>query len=447
VWAYYDQGDAATRWFLRALVRAGVLRRISALDDAGVVRMPDSARVARYIVGDSLGRVLDRPKSTGSRYLATVLAADAQGRPRFDALVTLLGESHDVADVRPGASSELLIRSANAMTRYYPSRPETWILTYPIAHRSVISDIVKRFESRERVYYGWYDALEHRKGLSAETELMMANLGWELMDTARADFWVGRLLQEHPTNPWVPELWLSRYRDVPDDSAATVLRAFEPIFTASATPASQATDLALRLAERSGDEELGRRWRLRAGEQGDYWAIGSDRADWPRDSASLSALERRLLLQLAEENRDSLGTPTIWASAQLEAYMNWQRRLRIRTRLAAIQLLRGQVTTSMAMLDGIVREVDARPTCPVPETLRWRAEANRQLGNTAKAMDDLAYVASMGDWKSRASADSAATSLGVAYTPEAWGLAKRAASDRLRSCFIAFRDHRRTEGW
>ena len=441
VWAYYPHPSDETGSFDQGLVRAGVLRRISAQDYAGTLIFPRSAKVAFFIVGDSLGRVMDRSRTRAPGSFAGVIASDSRGRPRFDALVTLLAESRAMAE------PTMLQRSAKAMTRFYPTRPETWILTYPIAHQSVISDIVKRFESRERVYYGWHAQLEHRAGLSAETEILMANVGRDLMDTARADFWMDRLIKNHPTHRAVPGLWISRYRDVPSDSAAGVLRAFEPIFIAAGSPQRDAVYRALALAERSDDAELARRWRLRNEAQGDSWTVGSDRSDWLSDSGERTVVERRLQERLAIEELDSLGTPTVWATARLEAYRNWHRRQRIRARLAAAQLQRGNVAIAKSALDSLVRDAELRHDCPVSETMRWRAEAERRLGDLTHAREDLAYVASTGDWRSRAATDSAATLLGAAYSNESWEQSKEVATERLHACFAAMRDRRRAEGW
>lgn len=440
VWARYsDTGSTSmsaepgARYGVNGtLVRAGTLRRISAQDYAGSLLLPVGVHVARYLVGDSLGNVLDRAEAPKPAFLGTVIAAGRDGRPLFGALVALFGDSRAV-------DRTTLERAAQAMNRFYPSRPETWILTYPIAHRGVIRDIVKRFESRERVYYGWYDKLAGRPVVSAETEVLMAQLGNELMDTARADFWIDRLVTEHPTNAALPGLWIRRYRDVPTDSIVTVLGAFEPIYRAPAVRDRDAARRASVLADSSGDPELASHWRS-------YWVDGTT-ADWQHDPAALAAHEATLREQLVAAERDSLGAPTFNGNARIAAYMNWHYRLRLRTELAAVRLVRGDAAGAKTALDEIAADAERRVHCPLQETLRWRADAERRLGQSKAARDDYAYAATNGPWQTTSIVDSIGRTPGVSSSTAEWEQARRAAAARQAVCFEANRNLRKREGW
>jgi hypothetical protein len=282
--------------FDHLLERAGTLRRRSALEYTGAVVMPDSAPLAMFVVGDSAGDVLDRGDARIGRLPSVVLAADAHGRPRLDALVMALSTGRGSPD------SATMTRWAKQMRALYPSAPETWILSDAYAHRGMIGDIVKLFESRERKYYGWHDRLEHRPAVSEAAEMMMASLGWELMDTARAEFWTTRLLHDHPASRWLPGLWLGRYRDVPADSIAVVLREFEPVYAGAGEPRDALT-LAISLAERSGDSALARRWRRRLDPRDVSWLLGTELTRMAGDRAALTDVRRRLLEALAEAAR------------------------------------------------------------------------------------------------------------------------------------------------
>ena len=428
-------GKGETR-FDQALERGGTLRRVSALDFTGTVMMPDSTPLVMFVVGDSAGEVIDRTEARAGRLPSVVLAADSRGQPRLDAFVMALGGSRGSAD------SATMRRWAKQMRELYPSAPESWILGEVYAHRGMIGDIVKIFESRERKYYGWHDRLEHRKGVSEAAELMMANLGWELMDTARADFWTSRMMKDHPTSSSLPGLWIRRYRDVPNDSAAAVVRAFEAIY-ARAGHSDEGLTRALALADRSGDSTLIHRWHLRVDPRDISPAMTTELARFAGDSAALADLRGRLLKALAEADSAEHGGPTLWGRTRF--FAGYQRR-RVLTRLAALQLLEGDARGAMNALNRIVAEEEARPSCPMPETMRWRAEAARRLGLMDEARADLAYVVVTGDWRVQVLRDSAPVLLGASYTKAAWDGALAAADTFRRKCWVGSRDASRHAG-
>ncbi|HEY2067692.1 MAG TPA: hypothetical protein VGG84_17185, partial [Gemmatimonadaceae bacterium] len=337
-----------------------------------------------------------------------VLAADSGGRPSFEALVTLLGRYRDRLE---GVD---LARAADAMERHYPSRPETWMLTYPIAHRGVVRDVVKRFESGERVYAGWHDRLATMPALSFVVEQMMANMGNELMDTTRFEFWMKRLMADHPDEIREQRMWLSQVGRLPVDSG----------------PPVSAADL--------------RRGHLEIAATNPRWVLSGGTQTWLRDTSIMPELERLLQRDLAAL-RDSVGVPTVWGTPASMAERLAMRKGAIRTRLAAIQLLRGETLAATESLDVVVRDVEARPGCPMPETMRWRAEAELRLGQTDAARDDLAYVATTESWQVAAVGDSVPQLLGPRYSAESWIKAKEAAKERHRICFAAARERRRAE--
>jgi hypothetical protein len=426
-------GKGETR-FDQALERAGTLHRVSALDFTGSVVMPDSTPLAMFVVGDSAGETIDRSEGRAGRLPSVVLAADSLGRPRLDAFVMALGGGRGSPD------SATMFRWAKQMRELYPSAPETWILGSLYTRRTVIGDIVKLFESRERQYYDWHDRLEKRADVSEVTEVMMANMGWELMDTARADFWTTRLLRDHPDSPSAPSLWIDRFRDVPDDSAAIVLRAFEPIYLRPTTVTGRALERALMLADRSGDSALARRWHARVDPRNISWLLSAELTRMAGDREALSDVRRRLLEALAEADSAEHGGPTLWGRSRFFAMVQRQR---VRTRLAAVRLVEGDARGAKTALDSIVGEWQALPSCPTAETMRWRAEASRTLGLPDSARADLAYVATTENWQLQRLGDSVATILGSAYSAESWDAARVAARAYHQRCFAAGRDAQR----
>ena len=437
IWMFVS-GRNETR-FDQPLERAGTLHRVSAMSYIGSVVMPDSTPMATFVVGDSTGEIIDRPDLRARQFPTVVLAADSRGRPRLDALVMALGSGRGSPD------SATMFRWAKQMRELYPSEPETWILSDRYTHRGMIGDIVKWFESRERRYYGWHDRLEHRRGLSEETETMMASLGWELMDTARAEFWTTRLIQEHPTSPWAPMLWIQRYRDVPSDSAAVVLREFEAIYARAGLSGTARTygvlSRAISLADRSGDSTLIRRWHSRVDPRDISWLLGTELTRMAGDRAALDDVRRRLLDALAEADSATHGGPTLWGRDRVFAAYERQR---VRTRLAAVQLVEGDARGSKEALDSIITRWEARPFCPTPESMRWRAEASRALGRLDSARADLAYVATTENWQLQLVRDSAAALLGPAFAKASWDSALVAARAYHRRCFVAARDAQRS---
>ena len=430
VWASYRSADdRRDQRYDTKLVRAGVLRRESAQLYTGTISLPGSALAAGFVVSDSAGDVIDRSDAGSGRFLATVIAADRAGRPRFDALVAYLGE------VRRFAPGSDVVSAGNAMARHYPDRPETWLLTYHMPGRGVVRDFVLAFESFERAYEGWHEKLAQRAGLSAQTEAMMAEMGQELDDAERTDFWIDRLLREHPTDGRGQDLWISRRRHVPKDSIAIVLAAFEPLWE-RAQGNARMIDAASALAERSDDPALRATWSARLAPVRPAW-IGEVGADpLPADAAALVEVERQLVASLATLSRDSLGTPTLWRTARQDARFSRFRRQRIETRLAAIQLLRGDARGARAALDRIrLASMSDGPGCPFPETIRWRAEASLRLGDTASAREDLAYLATTQNWRVASVADSVPRLLGDAFTAESWAVAMAKAAEEHRRCF------------
>jgi hypothetical protein len=431
VWAWYRRSGAhRSRSWQDELVRAGTLRRSSAQEFVGSVVLPADALFAGYGIGDSLGFFMDRLPGFQIT-LATALAADGTGRPTFDAMVAFLGEPQWVAH---GAQ---LGDVADQLATLYPARPETWILTYRLKPRNVIGDFVKLFESHERAYAGWHDRLKDRRDLSAETEALMAGQGSELMDTARADFWLQRLVHEHTTNPAAASLWIDKYRDVPRDSIPAVLAAFEPIWRASAD--RDVISRAFALAERSGDAELVRRWEARESETHPSWVPGLDSGSWLTDSTARRDLASWIRQQLAKEIGDTLAAPTLAFNARMTTKLKLSRRHRLRTQLAAIQLLEGDVRGARVVLDSLASIPDRFGDCHSSSTLRWRAEAARRLGDLGTAREDLAYLATARNWQIAVVGDSAPQLLGPAYTPESWARAKEEAAARHRACFAASR--------
>lgn len=434
VWMFVPQRNESP--FDQPLSRAGALRRVSALEYTGSVAMPDSTPLAMFVVGDSTGKTLDRTEGRAGRLPSVVLAADSTGQPRLDALYTALITGRGSPD------SATMFRWAKRMRQLYPSEPETWILSDVYARRGVIDDIVKFFESRERKYYGWHDRLEHRATVSEAAEVLMAGIGWDLMDTARAEFWTSRLLRDHPTSAWLPGLWIQPYRDVPNDSIGVVLRAFEPIYARAGKPRDVLTR-AISLAERSGDSTLIRHWRVQLDPRDMSWLLSTELTRMAGDHAALADVRRRLQAALAEADSAEHGGPTLWGRSRLFAMYQRQRVL---TRLAAVQLVEGDARGAKTALDRIVTEWESRPTCPTPESLRWRAEAARTLGLTDSARADLAYVATTENWQLQLISDSAATLLGPAYTKASWDSARVAARAYHQRCFAASRDAQRRKG-
>jgi hypothetical protein len=429
VWAWYRRSGAPRGWSWQdELVRAGTLRRSSAQEFAGWIVLPADALFAGYGIGDSLGFFMDR--MPGSQItLATALAADRTGAPRFDAMVAFLGEPRWVAH---GAQVGDV---ADQLATLHPDRPETWILTYRLKPRNAIGDFVKLFASHERAYAGWHDRLKDRRDLSAETEALMAGQGDDLMDTARADFWLQRLVTEHAASPAAASLWIDRHRDVPRDSIATVLGAFEPIWRASAD--RDVVSRALALAERSGDAELMRRWEAREAETHPYWVPGLDRGLWLTDSAARRDLAFWIRQQLAREAADTLAAPTLAFNARMTTDFRFSRRQRLHTQLAAIQLLDGDVRGARVVLDSLASIPDRFGDCVSSSTLRWRAEAARRLGDLSTAREDLAFLATARNWQIAVVGDSAPQLLGTAYTKESWERAKETAAVRRHACFAA----------
>jgi hypothetical protein len=437
VWARYE-GSSAEPAIDPPLVRAGTLRRVSPQEYTGSIAFPTGAMVGFFAVGDSAGRVVDRA-SGRPRFLGTVLAAEASGRPSVDAFVALLADHPERLEDADAA------RAADFMERQYPTRPETWLATHRIKHRGVIRDFVGWFESLERSFAEWDSRLADKPGLSAYVEQTMANIGGYVEDSARADFWMKRLAAEHPEVARGAPIDLVRYAKLPTDSIRIVLAAFEPTWEAMGHQPASLALRALVLAERSGDSALAQKWRLEAATTTPGWLVNWGTAGWLPDTARLAELDRMLRRELVLAQRDTVAVPTVWGSAAMKRERSEQRVAAIRTRLAALQLLRGQTRAAKDSLDALVRISEERSMCTMPETARWRTEAELRLGDASAAQEDLAYLATTENWRVAVVGDSAAQLLGSRYSPDGWASAKVAAKKRWQKCIAAARDRRRRE--
>jgi hypothetical protein len=200
------------------------------------------------------------------------------------------------------------------------------------------------------------------------------------------------------------------------------------------------------LAERSDDEALGRLWRAREDAANPFWFVTYNDA-WLADSTSRVALARLIRAELEKELQDTIGTPTLSFTAKWSTDFKRSRRHFLRTRLAAVQLMDGDVRGARRVLDSLAAIPDPlRGECQSPTTLRWRAEAELRLGEMDAARDDLAYVATSMNWQTAVVGDSAPQLLGSAYRPASWAKAKQAAAFRHRSCFTTMRDQMRRSG-
>jgi hypothetical protein len=85
---------------------------------------------------------------------------------------------------------------------------------------------------------------------------------------------------------------------------------------------------------------------------------------------------------------------------------------------------------------------DIVPGCAMPETIRWRADAELKLGEADAARDDLAYLATMENWRVAMVADSVAQLLGPHYSPRSWTAAMQAAREPWQTCEGAARQQR-----
>jgi hypothetical protein len=386
-----------------------------------------------FAVGDSSGRVMDRA-SGRPHFLATLLAADKTRRPPLEAYVALLDTYRNRLEDADAA------RAADAMERQYRDHPETWLVTNSVTHRGLVSDFVKRFESLERAYAGWNTRLAKVPSLSVFVEKRMVDVGDYVMDTAATEFWTKRLIAEHPDDPVAIELWLKQYGQVRPDSVAAALSALERKREAVGGGTPGLDWRGLQLALQRGDPALVRTWRLRLPPGSPMWMIDWERAGWLRDTTNLADVDSMLHRALMTARRDSGAVPMVWLSTEGTARFSAVRIAAIGTRLAAVQLLRGQTQSAKDSLDAIIN--DLAPGCPMPETLRWRADAELKLGQADAARDDLAYLATMENWRVALVGDSVPQLLGPHYSPQSWTTAKQAAKERWRSCEAAARQQR-----
>jgi hypothetical protein len=170
------------------------------------------------------------------------------------------------------------------------------------------------------------------------------------------------------------------------------------------------------------------------------WLLSVELTRMAGDRAALADVRRRLLVALAEADSAERGGPTLWGRSRTFAmYL----RQRVRTRLAAVQLVEGDARGAKAALDSIVNEAEGRRTCPTSESTRWRAEASRALGFLDSARADLAYVATFENWQLQLVGDSAATLLGPSYSKTSWDSSLVAARAHHQQCFAAARDAQR----
>ncbi|MES2179524.1 MAG: hypothetical protein V4550_16815 [Gemmatimonadota bacterium] len=386
----------------------------------GHLTLPATFLSVQLSVTDSLGEDFDMDGA----FPWGAIARGADGKPT---LAALLAANETFAE--PDASSAPArvnprVNVPDSLKKYFPDHPAGWAHASYGTKREGLARFIDFFESAERRYASFENKLSVVPSLDAERLHDMAIFAWRIEEPARAEFWVKRLVREHPEDPRVfvdlgralHEIELREPRGLADS-----IRAWLPVLDSlyRRSPQRLGNSDAMSLVERYADAETKKLWEARflESEAGDfhyYWGMDA-RPDDARDPS----IVQRIRAKVAQSCTRPAGRfPLYGEESSLERGCRNERGFGYRS-LAYLALVRGEPRASLAYSDSSVAMM-ASPACVAGRSsaMAVRARANLALGDTSAAERDLARA--YGPYSPQGSRDSVRIALGARFNEARW---------------------------
>jgi hypothetical protein len=394
-------------------------------DGAFVARLtlPRDFRFAQLAVVDSTGDRMDRDGSS----LWTVVGGNADRSPSLDALLS----AEENRALRIGHFENHLVSGprwsiADTIQRYFPGHPAGWAYYTRYGVRRGKFDFLRFFETAERKYASFDDELWPQRMLDADRAHVMFAFAARIEEPLEAAKWATRLAREHPDDPRAFDdlrdaIHLMQLNSTAGlgDSVHTWLPLLIDLSRRS-TSSPMASEAIATLAQEYGDSALKAAWPVTRPAH-DFVVTGAA----PR-TMSL-AEERQARVQLAERcdrpgGRFSLSAGTTWVVQFCELV-----RSNLLASLSRLETERGHASLGLVLADSALRVPRPQWACSAANVHRARAGALLTLGDSARALLDLAVATGQSLAPPR-EADSLLAALGT-------------ASDRAR--FLAVADSAR----
>jgi hypothetical protein len=383
--------------------------------------LPANFRAAQLAVVDSTGDRMDRDGSA----LWTIVGGNADHSPSLEALMA--AEENRMPWV--GHFDNHLVAGpqwsiADTIQHYFPAHPAGWAYYTRYGTRRGVFDFLRFFETAERKYASFDDALWPERPLDANREHAMVVFALRIEEPLEAAKWATRLAREHPDDRRAFDDLYSAIHQMQINSTvglADSLHAWLPLLIdfsrRDTSPSVMAGSIAgyaagiprpeviASLAQEFGDSAMKAAWPSTR-PTNDFVVPGAA----PR-SMSL-AEERQARAQLAEPcgrpaGKFSLTSGTAWAVQFCELV-----RSNLLASLSHLEAERGHASLAMALADSALRTRRPLWACGVAAGHRERAHALIMLGDPTRATQELAVAAGQSLTAAR-EADSLLAALGT----------------------------------
>lgn len=375
---------------------------------AGRLTLPSDFRWMQLAVVDSTGDRMDRD----GRSLWMVIGGNRDHSPSLDALIS----AQESRTLRIGRFDNHLVAGpewsiADTIQRYFPGHPAGWAYYSRYGVRRGVLDFLRYFETAERKYASFDDALWPERALDAGRMHVMVVFARRIEEPLEAAKWATRLAREHPGDPRtfddlhgaIHHMQLNSTKGLADS-----LRTWLPLLADVArrdTSVSQRSEAMASLAQEFGDSATKSAWPLKRPAHR-FVVPGAAPRSMTADE------ERQAHAQLAEPcarpaGRFSFAVSTTWAVQFCELV-----RSNLLTSLSRLEAERGHASLALALSDSALRTRRPPWGCQTGDVHQARARAHLMLGDSARAVRDLAIATGESPTRPR-DADSLLNALGA----------------------------------
>jgi Putative zinc-finger len=384
------------------------------------ITLPADFRWAQLAVVDSTGDRMDRDGSA----LWTVVGGNADHSASLEALMS-------AEENRPlwiGHFDNRLVAGprwsiADTIQRYFPGHPAGWAYYTRYGTRRGVFDFLRFFETAERKYASFDDALWPERTLDADREHAMVVFAHRIEEPLETAKWAARLAREHRDDPRafddlygaIHQMQLASAAGLADSMHAWLPLLIDlsrrgtssPLGDGVMTGYSAGTlqpEAIASLAQEFGDSALKAAWPV-ARPANDFVVPGAA----PRSMSP--AEERQARAQLTELCERPAGRYSLTSgTTQVVQFCQFVRSNSLAA-LSHLEAERGHAALAMALADSALHARRPLWACGAADAHRARARALLMLDDSVRALRDLAIAAGQSLAPPR-EADSLLTTLG-----------------------------------
>jgi hypothetical protein len=417
-----------------------LLRRQSDGTYAGEFRFPASALTMIVHLTNVDGRPRPRIMSTSGvisrtpEEAALLVAGDERGAPSLSALT-------EATELWPG-NATVAYAVSDTLIHYFPNEPIGYATDRRRASGRVIDDLIAWFKRGERSYVRFDSRFERARNVSADHEIAMITFAHRIDEPGEVRKWTMRLVRDHPEDARALVFYSSLLGDMlsRNGTVDSVRRGLSLADSLWERNGHRSAGLGTAdVAGRVGDHEAERRWWRRAVLSGarDYQGGILEFDEVPlEDPAIRSTLQARF--------RDRVSTPCTIPSgkhARWGGTHEWEQRcssgrISAYATLSYLARIDGRIRAAVALADSSVTLSDSTGMCWSSTGRRRKGEALLALGDTAKAIPELAAGLGYTNWESIARRDSLGATLSRFIATDSWNREVASADARTRECVV-----------